>query len=232
VIFGLLTPPSTNPVTLENVSAGGARVRLMTVRLTDPSVRVGVVLSKGFPGSDEPFDQMVRRTRAFAATNGAYFSKDTKKPIGDIVVGGLQVNTGLMGTAFTLTSDRKPDIIRVVRHRHYGWGLYETVLACGPALLLDGRTDVAWRLEGFRDPHVTGATKRMALGYTTDGRLLIAYIGKSVTFEQEAKVMKVLGCYEAMNLDGGASLAMYFDGKTVLAPGRKLTNLLTVWLDR
>jgi exopolysaccharide biosynthesis protein len=41
--------------------------------------------------------------------------------------------------------------------------------------------------------------------------------------------MQALGCEQALNLDGGASMAMYYRGRTVLSPGRKLTNVLLVY---
>ncbi len=220
------------PVAYIKTSIEGVPVQELRVNLKDPAVRVGVVLAQGFPGGDEEFGSMVKRADPVAAVNGAYFSKETKKPIGDIVINGNLVNTGLMGTALALTSDGRPDILRVVRSRHMDWTRYSTVLACGPALMLDGKVDVNSQDEGFRDPHVTGSTRRMAIGYTKDRQLVIAFIDKPVTFEQEAEVMAGLGCYEAMNLDGGASLALFADGKTRLAPGRRLTNIVAVWLGK
>ena len=41
--------------------------------------------------------------------------------------------------------------------------------------------------------------------------------------------MKAIGCYEAMNLDGGASKALYHDETVVMKPGRGLTNVLVVY---
>lgn len=221
-----------SPVTMTTVKAAGVACRVITTDLTDQRVRVGVILADGFPGTDEPFTAMIKRTTPMAAINGAYFSKETLKPIGDIVSRGALVNKGLMGTAFTLTPENKPDIMRVIRHKTTAWGLYDTVLACGPALILDGKKDVDWKGEGFRDPHVTGSTKRMAVGYTAEQKLLFVYIDKAVTFDKEADVMAALGCQEALNLDGGASLAMSFNSKTVLSPGRRLTNLLAVWVTK
>ena len=41
--------------------------------------------------------------------------------------------------------------------------------------------------------------------------------------------MKELGCYEAMNLDGGASKALAENNSVILKPGRGLTNVLVVY---
>lgn len=226
-----LLPPS-DPVVLRDAQAAGVPVRIIETNLNDPRIRVGVVVAQAFPGGDEPFASMVKRTAPAAAVNGAYFAKDTLKPIGDIVIDGELVSSGRMGTALTFDAEGKPDIQRVVRHKTMRWEGFPTVLACGPALVLDGEVDVQFELEGFRDPHVTGRTQRMGVGYTAAGKLLFVHIRKAVSFREQATVMKSLGCLEAMNLDAGASLAMFHRGKTLASPGRKLTNILAVWVKK
>ena len=223
---------STEPLRSFETKAAGATCRVIEARLDAPGLRVGVVTAQGFPGGDEDFVSMARRSGAAAAVNGAYFDKGTKRPIGDVVVDGRLLHSGRMGTVLKVSPNGEVDIQRVVRHRTYQWEGSQTVLGCGPALILDGKIDVAWQEEGFRDPHVTGSTARMAVGTTSDRRLLLVHIKKAVTFEGAAKVMLALGCREAMNLDGGASLAMWSGGRAVVRPGRRLTTLLAVWVDR
>jgi len=220
------------PVNLAITKVGDASCTVISADLKDPRVKVGLTVPNGFPGTDEPFSQMIKRSGPMAAVNGAYFSKGNLNPIGDIVIDGQIRYRGMMGTAFTLTSEKKPKIMRVIRNKTYAWGAYETVLECGPALMLDGKVDVDWQAEGFRDPHVTGKTSRMALGYTPQGVLKLVAIRKAVSFEQEAEVMKGLGCYEAMNLDAGASLGMYYNGQYLLTPSRELTNIIGIWVTK
>ena len=83
--------------------------------------------------------------------------------------------------------------------------------------------------EGFHDPHVVGAAARVAVGYTRDGHLLLVRVLTPVTFGREAVVMQALGCQGAMNLDAGASTAMYYRGTYLATPGRRLTNLLCIY---
>ncbi|HMS54737.1 MAG TPA: phosphodiester glycosidase family protein [Fimbriimonadaceae bacterium] len=229
IALALALLPEPSPVSLEKGAVLGVPVSSIKVNLK--SARVGLILADGFPGTDQDFASMIRKHQPLVAVNGAYFSKETLLPIGDLVLNGQLVHSGRMGTALTFGEEGKPDIQRVVRHKTMRWEGFRTVLACGPALILDGKVDVDFASEGFRDPHVTGSAQRMAVGYTVDNRLIIAHIRKAVTFSEEAKIMRELGCFEAMNLDAGASLAMHFDGKTVTKPGRKLTNLLAVWSD-
>lgn len=206
------------------VSLDVVRIDLSVCRAT-----VKISLAKGFPGADAPFEDMVARTDGVvAAINGAYFDKQTKLPIGDIWTGGALVRKGLMGTAFCVTRDGKFDIQRVKRNHGVDWSAYESVLACGPALVLDGKVDCDWAAEGFRDPHVTGSTTRMGIGYDFKGRLYLVRATTSATFEEFADALYGLGCFEAMNLDSGASRAFTFRGKTIEKPGRRLTNILLV----
>jgi exopolysaccharide biosynthesis protein len=220
----LLVSPSSGA---RSIVAAGQECTVIELRLDD--VRLDVVVSAGFPNGDETFASMVSRAKPLAAINGAYFSTDTKKPIGDIVIGGRVLLQGRMGTALAIKKDQTVDILRVKFHRTMDWSQHETVLACGPALLLDGKVDVNPQIEGFTEAKIMQKHARMGVGYTKDRRLLMVHVKDGVTFPEFAQVMLQLGCYEAMNLDAGASLAMYYDGKTLQAPGRKLTNLLVAY---
>lgn len=59
----------------------------------------------------------------------------------------------------------------------------------------------------------------------------------SLSLEAEAKVMLAMasrprpcyGCFEAMNLDGGASVGLAHQGQILLLAGRNLTNVLVVY---
>jgi len=223
----LLVMAASSPKLSESVVMG-VPVRSIAVDLLDPTLRLDVAVPAGFPGTDAPFAELAKGPDVLVAVNGAYFDKGTKLPIGDIVSEGRLLHSGRMGTAFTVSESGDLDIERVVRHRTMRWEGKRTVFACGPALVLDGEIDVQFASEGFRDPHVTGSAQRMAVGYKQDKTVLFVHIMKPVTFDQEAAVMKALGCYEAMNLDAGASLAMKFNGKLVTPEPRRLASVIVV----
>jgi len=220
----------SSPVSVSDRRVGDVPVKIIQVNLADARVDVGLILPQGFPGEAETFDAMVRREKPLAAINGAYFDKGTLLPIGDLVHQGELVHSGRMGTAFVFDKDRKASLQRVVRHRTMRWENAQTVLACGPALVLDGEINVDAEAEGFRDPAVLGQATRMGLGITKENKLLLVHVRKAVSFGEMAHVFKELGCRDAMNLDAGASLALFANGKTHVAPSRKLTNLLGIWV--
>lgn len=217
------------PVAMEITTAAGVPVRVIQVDLANPRVHVAVQLSTGFPNRWESFDRMIARSSPTAAVNGAYFDMRTLRPIGDIVIGGRLIHSGRMGTVLAITRDNRAVIRRVTWGRAEDWSQYETVLGCGPALVLNGRVDVRVKEEKFRDPHIMGQVKRMAIGLTDDRKLLIVQILKPVSFLEAANVMREMGCVDAMNLDAGASQAMYYRGHVAVPAGRPLTNLLCVY---
>lgn len=209
-------------------SAVGSSVRVISVDLKDPRVSVSVAVAKGSPYGVEPFHAFISRTKPTVCINGAYASKTDFRPVGDIVIKGKLVYSGLMGTAFCITKDKQVAVKRVIYGHASDWTPYETVLACGPALVLNGKVDVLPEFERFSDPHVMGATKRMGIGVTRDNHLLIVHTLSSVSFLQFGKIMLSLGCLDAMNLDAGASLGMYYRGNTLLTPSRHITNVFEV----
>jgi exopolysaccharide biosynthesis protein len=225
----LMAPPE--PITIVNSTVAGIKTRAIVADMNDPRIRWGVVVATVFPGGDQDFKSMFTGSGAIAAINGTYFDKYNKRPIGDLVIGGRTVYEGRRGTAFTMTPDRQFKMFRVVRDRSYAWGSYESVIACGPALMLDGKVNVDPKLEGFRDPSIFGKIRRMGVGYTKAGKLMLVHCLSGCDFQTQAKVFEGLGCYEAMNLDAGASLAMAYRGQILAAPGRKLTNIIALWQD-
>jgi len=50
----------------------------------------------------------------------------------------------------------------------------------------------------------------------------------SATVRQLADIMKALGAYDAMNLDGGASSGLWVQGKYLVQPGRSISNALLI----
>jgi exopolysaccharide biosynthesis protein len=66
---------------------------------------------------------------------------------------------------------------------------------------------------------------RTAVGYTKDHKLIILVIqgrfpglAEGASIAQEAVIFRDLGCYEALNLDGGGSSCLLINGKTTIQP--------------
>jgi exopolysaccharide biosynthesis protein len=112
--------------------------------------------------------------------------------------------------------------------RRTDWSGYETVVAGGMWLLRGGAWALDPRGQGFRDPSLFRPNPRVAVGLTATNKLLLVATGQRVTLGQWARTLRALGARDALNLDGGSSTALFFNGKPVIQPGRALTNVLVV----
>jgi hypothetical protein len=67
------------------------------------------------------------------------------------------------------------------------------------------------------------------VGLRANNKLLMVAVTRPVTLSRLARLMKALGAVDALALDGGTSAALYYKGKTIVRPGRSLTNILAVY---
>ncbi|NCO42435.1 MAG: hypothetical protein COZ06_33920 [Armatimonadetes bacterium CG_4_10_14_3_um_filter_66_18] len=219
---------ATQSVFCENRVVLGVPLHLITVNLNDRRIKISSQLAAGFPGGDEPFASMVKRSGAVAAVTGTYFSTISRLPVGDVVIDGSLRYFGGFGTAVALTPGNEVTFKRVPFGRHVDWREHETVISSGPRLVHQGQVAVNARAEGFFDPHVLTRAWRVAVGLTPARKLLLVAVTRKLTLTELAKLMRRLGCQEAINMDGGSSTAMYYRGRILTAPSRRLVNLLTV----
>jgi N-acetylmuramoyl-L-alanine amidase len=149
--------------------------------------------------------------------NGGYFDS-TLSPLGLVITDG---NTRTSKLSYKPTravfclSNGKASIIKtdVVNANH--------ALGAGPVLLPTVATD-----EGFQDDIMLSSRQRSAVGITADG-LVKLVATDSMTLQQLSKLMQSLGCVQAMNLDGGGSSQMRYDGKIIrTGDGRSLSTAI------
>ena len=106
------------------------------------------------------------------------------------------------------------------------WEDVNHIISGGPYLIKNGSVFVdatSQKLNG-----ITGRNPRTAIGYTKDNVMIMVTVdgrkegSSGVTLIELGRLMKELGCYEAINLDGGSSTVMYVDG-TILS-GTNIKN--------
>jgi len=107
------------------------------------------------------------------------------------------------------------------------WWKMRTAVGGGPVLIHDGKIRITTREEQlFPDSNPNGERNpRTAMGYTRDGHLIILVVqgrtpgvAAGATLQQEAQLLLQLGCYEALNLDGGGSSCMLVNGRETIHP--------------
>ena len=110
---------------------------------------------------------------------------------------------------------------------NWKWWKMRTAVGGGPTLIHDGSIWITNKEEQIRyNENESGPAT--AMGYTSDERLIMLVIqGRSpgiaegATLQEEAKILKDLSCYEALNLDGGGSSCMLVNGKETIMPSDK-----------
>lgn len=106
----------------------------------------------------------------------------------------------------------------------------KTAVGGGPVLLQKGKVAITNNEEHkFFGKAIADKHPRTTMGYTTDGKLIILMIqgrfpsvAEGATLEQEARILQSLGCWEALNLDGGGSSCLLLNGKETIAPSDKI----------
>lgn len=102
------------------------------------------------------------------------------------------------------------------------------MISAGPFLVKDGKPIANALGQGFTEEKITvNRAQRSAIGITRDNKLKLV-TGSNLNVEELAQVMMALGCDRAMNLDGGASSALYAKGKIITTPGRSLNTVLII----
>ena len=98
------------------------------------------------------------------------------------------------------------------------WEDTPNIISGGPYLMKNGKIFIDASAEKLTA--VAGKNPRTAIGYTKDNVMIIVTVdgrkegSSGLTLQELAYLMKSLGCYEAINLDGGSSTAMYAGGNT------------------
>ncbi|HCC07880.1 MAG TPA: hypothetical protein DEP72_06960 [Clostridiales bacterium] len=99
----------------------------------------------------------------------------------------------------------------------------------GPTLVKNGEI-----VEGIPDSFskdtrfTTAEARRTAIGVDKSGNIILIYTNKASITELK-NISKILGCIDAINLDGGGSSAMYYGGKSIVSPSRKLATVLYIY---
>lgn len=100
----------------------------------------------------------------------------------------------------------------------------KTAVGGGPVLIQNSEIKITNNEElKFAGKAIDDKHPRTAMGYTKDNKLIFLVVegrnpGKAegATLTQEAQMLKDIGCWEALNLDGGGSSCMLVNGKETI----------------
>lgn len=174
------------------------------------------------------------RSRAVAAVNGGYYSKEGR-PLGILKIDGLLLSPAAEGRG-ALGVDAAGALL-FARLDGGDWPEARHALGGVPLLLENG---VVPDMTRERAAHLVARHPRTAAGTTASGRALLVVVdGRSsraagMSCAELADFLKTLGCVWALNLDGGGSSTLWVRGAGVRnAPSdasgeRPLANIVAV----
>lgn len=231
-----------NPVKFEKRKIGGIAFYQTTIDLTDFDTYISVLLPHNASQANsaeisygaENFESFVTAHKGAVLMNGTFFSKDKEQRVmGNLVSDGKMLKYSQWenyGTTLGIRAENKLEMVTARAEGQPQWNKHWFSLTCGPRLLRQGEIWVHPEIEGFTDSHVLTVGPRQAMGYpkSKDKIYLVTFL-YGLSLEKEAEMMKKIGCYEAMNLDGGASRALAHNGSIIIKAGRPLTNVLIVY---
>lgn len=180
-------------------------------------------------GQSENIWKMISRSQPTVAISGTFFDIRTSRPIGSIVVEGLGVWDGFHGSCLAVDFFNQASILNPKHGEKINFDLYRFLLRGGVRLLTDGRFTCDPKSQKFKDPRVWSSARRVAIGVSSFNKLVLIATDANTTLTELAGAMKAFGAKDAMALDGGTSAAMYYKGKLLVKPGRKLTNLIALY---
>ncbi len=176
--------------------------------------------------------ELAHRKDAYAAINGSYFDMDHGNPVCYLRIDGQQVgentpakedsvNRKYYQYATLSLKEGKPLLTIPDSSRTWEREMTDSnIMTAGPMLLYEGK-EIAQRDDRT---FVTRRHNRTALGIRPDGTVLLLVADGRFKHKAEGfsllelqRVMRWLGCSDAINLDGGGSTTMYihdmpFDG--------------------
>ena len=105
----------------------------------------------------------------------------------------------------------------------------QTAVGGGSVLLQNSEIKITNNEElKFSGKAIEDKHPRTAIGYTKDDKLIMLVIqgcfpdkAEGASLVQEDKILKDLGCVEALNLDGGGSSCLLVNGKQTITPSDK-----------
>ncbi|WP_304017360.1 phosphodiester glycosidase family protein [Fenollaria timonensis] len=100
------------------------------------------------------------------------------------------------------------------------------IISAGPLLVENSNSVYETYVNGMEAKMTTGAGARTLIGINKSNQLVM--VTTSGTMAQVKCIMQDLGCTDAFNLDGGASSAMYANGKYYRNAGRALNTVFLV----
>ena len=215
-------------------AAGTFTTSLIKEPLTGVRVRTVTATSTDCPTScpAKPLDQYVAENGAFAGIHGSYFCPPDYAPCAsqlntfDYAVYNSNLATWINGrnlvnpvNGLATWNGSTPTFYR--RVSSYPRTPVTAAISNFPVTLLGGQL-----VDASADLQANQLTRAARGAIAVDGTYVYLAVVSSASVPETALVLQALGARDALNLDGGGSVAMWIGGGYVVGPGRQLPNAI------
>lgn len=147
----------------------------------------------------------------------------------DIVFGDSKSNQDtVQSLSVGETVSYHTSLINMTTHAPVDTSNLESAIGSGPMLVDEGKIVLDPAADDITASYlIDEVTERSFIGIDKQGNFIMATV-HSANLAQEAKIASNFGLVEAMNLDGGPSTGLYYDGKYLVTPCGELSNALVV----
>jgi len=210
----VLAIDTANAITIVKIRGEGYVGRLAIVK--DPT-RVGLGLSENFGEKGSQIADLAQYNDAVLAINASGFYDPSGhgnggKVFGLVIADDKLLNEPLGGTNIVVGFDKKD---KLTIGGYWFENSFRDAVEFKPALIVNGEIMVSGSA-GW------GIQPRSAIGQTKNGEVLLLIVdgrspGYSIgcTVGELAEIMQRYGAYQAINLDGGSSSIMYYNGRSI-----------------
>jgi len=225
-----------SPLSFEKPTIDGVQVNIIRADLKDPSLSVTPAFAPGYQESTENYpaislEDMMELYNPAAAINGPFFDMESGRVVCATSKDSSLLSDGELGSS--LLMDTKGilhlHLTAGLRSRKMEWGAVSWGVRCGPTLIYNGKPFYHPLIEGFTSSSLYRPTRRSAMAVTEKGELLLVTVSQNITMERFLHVMGGTGARHAINLDGGSSTAMAYEGRAVVSPSRALPCYILIY---
>lgn len=232
-------------------ASGNFAINVITVDLADPKLKIITAAAKPHPAPDrdkktahhgaQPLAKFVHDHNGFAGINGTYFCAGGGcgaanyyfYPIYDTPTGALvnasELKYWTTGPIMVFDENNKFYYFKDSREfksladfeSTYGVKI-QAAIGNKPRLIENYMNLlIEWDID---EKQKTTKSARNAIAYKDNKIYLV--VARSATVPELADIMKAMGAEYAVNLDGGGSAALYYDGEYMVRPGRDAPNAI------
>ncbi len=226
--IALATPTKPTPpvrhVTHTVVTYGRAKYHVLVCNLASPTLSAKTVHSNQLTN----VWNLIGKEQPLIAVTGTFFSPKHQTPVADVLVNGKLVAQGARGSGISVGYDGVLSIFDEKFRHQKDWSSFQFGLR-GAVRVVNASKVVPYpQGQAFKDPSIWGSAARVGVGTTSKGKVVFMVTQSKVTLSQLGHAMVKQGVRSGLSLDGGGSTCLYYGGKMIIAPNRKLSNLLVV----